>query len=61
MEKNKHVLVLVASFPGLPLFLFFGFRSVEYTEAEERKIRGRPGNTYHVNDSGGREVDVGGA
>ena len=25
------------------------------------KKRGRPGNTYHVNDSGGREVDIGGA
>ena len=27
---------------------------------EEREKRGRPGNTYHVNDVGGREVDVGG-
>ena len=34
-------------------------------EAEEREKRGRPGNTYHVNDvwwtRGGREVDIWGA
>ena len=34
----------------LQLFLFFGLRSVKYTETEEREKRGRPGNTYHVND-----------
>ena len=39
----------LASSPGLPRFLFFGFRLL-YTEAEEREKRGRPGNTYHVND-----------
>ena len=26
---------MLASFPGLPHFLFFGLRSVKYTEAEE--------------------------
>ena len=40
----------VASFPGLPRFLFFGLRSVSYTEAEEREKRGRPGFIYHVRD-----------
>ena len=38
----------VASFPGS--FLFFGLRSVYYTEAEEREKQRRPGNTYYVND-----------
>jgi len=54
---NRNVL---ASFPGLPRFLFFGLRSVQYTEAEEREKRGRPDLIYHVRDVGGREVDVGG-
>ena len=36
----------LASFPGLPRFLFFGLCSVQYTEVEEHKKRGRPGNTY---------------
>ena len=48
-EENTRTPEL-ASFPGLPRFLFFGLRSVLYTEAEEREKRGRPGNTYHVND-----------
>ena len=38
----------IASFPGLPRFLFFRFRSV--AEVEEHEKRGRPGKTYHVND-----------
>ena len=41
---------LVASFPGLPRFLFFGLRSVQYMEAKEHEKRGRPGNTYHMFD-----------
>ena len=40
----------IALFPGLPRFFFFGLRSVWYTEVEELERRGRPGNTYHVND-----------
>ena len=28
---------LIASFPGLPRFLFFALRSVLYTEVEERQ------------------------
>jgi len=51
---TKHIATygnwFVASFPGLPRFLFFGLRSVQYTEVEEREKRGRSGNTYHVND-----------
>ena len=49
-QGGKLSQLTLASFPGLPRFLFFGLRSVEYTEAEEREKRGRPGNTYHVND-----------
>ena len=60
------MLYLVASFPGLPCFLFFSLCSVQYTEAEEwrKKKQGRPENTYHVNDvwwmQGGRRGGRGG-
>ena len=40
----------VALFPGLSHLFFFFLHSVQYMEAEEREKRGRPGNTYHVND-----------
>ena len=30
--------------------MFFGLRSILYTEAEKREKPGRPGNTCHVND-----------
>ena len=57
MQSGRGValLVLTMAFSSLvprppPFFLFFGLRSVYYTEAEEREKRGRPGNTYHVND-----------
>ena len=34
-----------------PFFVLrFSFSTIQYTEAEECKKRGRPGNTYHVND-----------
>ena len=50
----------LASSPGLPRFCSSVF--VYYTWKQKSvKKRGRPGNTYHVNDSGGREVDIGGA
>ena len=52
--------VNLASFPGLPCFLFFGLRSVQYTEAEEREKRGRPGLIHHVSGRGGGHVDVAG-
>ena len=48
--------------PRPPLFLFFGLRSVYYTEAEEREKRERPGLIRHVCDvrwtRGGRKNDV---
>ena len=57
MQSGRGVtlLVLTMAFSSLvprppSFFLFFGLRSVYYTEAEEREKRGRPGNTYHVND-----------
>ena len=51
---NKGMLRLnyLVSFPGLPrfcfLFLFFGLRSVLYTEAEKRKKEAKAGKTYRV-------------
>ena len=55
---------MVALFPGLPRFVFFGLRSVQYMEVEEREKRGRPGLIHHVNDArwmpGGHENDVSG-
>ena len=41
----------LASFPGLPRVLVHRF---EYTEEEEHKKRGRPGNTYLKVDVGGQ-------
>ena len=44
------VIEMLASFPGLPQFLFFSLQQ------KSSKKWGRSGNTYHV---GGHEVDIG--
>ena len=49
---------MLALFPGLPRFLFFGLRSL-YTEAEECEKRARLGTSVTWMTSGGHKVDVG--
>ena len=46
-----HVLQpLLSSLVPRPLPFFFVLHSVQYTEVEEWRKTGKPGNTYHVND-----------
>ena len=47
---------MLALFPGLPRFLFFGLRSL-YTEVEEHK---KTGKAWEHLSRGGHKVDVGG-
>ena len=50
MLQNLHVCAC-SLVPRPPLFLVLRFPfSIIHTEAEEREKRGRPGNTYHMND-----------
>ena len=41
----------IASFPGLlRFFLWFAFSIIHRSERVAKKMWGRPGNTYHMND-----------
>ena len=49
LSPHDHGLI-IASFPGLPRFFVLRFALYNTRKRKSSEKRGRPGNTYHVND-----------